>query len=624
MAATLDDVLSELQKLSANSTNLNNFISKTYGASSKSTATTTTSSSSSISKLFDDMTNPAKKVTDGINKVFQIGISQTLDYAQDRVMDINNSLQTVADIFSKRESALLDLAGQIVMQIEDELTLRTKINEETGLTGELSEDLRQSIVNSIPGTLLMGYGIERMAEFYTTLVDQSGKFTLLNQDVLVRTAQVTRAFTGDITKTAQYISEYQKIGVGAADTLEAINKIGVKSLELGLKSKKTVEDVSTNIGKLNEYGFKNGIQGLAEMARKATEFRMSFDEVFKVADKVFSPEGAIELSANLSIIGGQLGAFNDPLKLMYMATNNVEGLQDALIGAAKNLATYNVEQGRFEITGINLRKAKAMADELGISYSEFAKGAVAAAERTQAATALMSTGLQMKDDDREFLTNLAQMEKGEMVIRVPESLAARIGSPMVVQLNQMTSELKNELIKNKDAFAQMDAKDIAMQQLTLQEQINRNVMAIAAVAKVRISQMIREVPKGNIMETVELLAAKFGKNVEDFTKIDVKTGRLSLLPGAEDVIEKVKGVIGDATGGTKALEMIQSYLKSNEEKKKTEEEKTIVENRFTFNATPSLLDSLGRHIARSPQTWEDIYGAHSENRKSYTYGGRGF
>lgn len=641
MAKTLDDLYNQLVNIN---TTLNKRGTSGGGASAAAAAAgagdtggfgdgITGAFGSAISSIYDAATGLIRGIAKGTGALYSAGIVQTQEYDRERVIGGEKILGLLSKIGDRQgfiKSALLELGDQIIYQLEDEAKLRTKINEETGLTGDLSEDVRRSILNASPAVLQMGYGMEQLSTFYTKMIENSGRFNIVNKDILERTAQVSRAFVGDLSKMADHMSSFEKVGVGAADTLEYLNVIGVKSLELGLRSKKTVEDVTTNLGKLNEYGFKNGIQGLAEMSRKATEFRLNMDSTFTIAEKVFDPEGAIKLSAELSVIGGQLGAFNDPLKLMYMATNNVEGLQDALIDAAKSLATYNTEQGRFEVTGINLRKAKAMADKLGISVGELSKGAIAAAERTQAATALMATGLQMKDDDREFLTNLAQMEKGEMVIRVPESLAAKLTDKMgreiktAIPLNEITEPLKNELIKNKDAFAKTDAKEIAMNQLSVQERIERNLMAVAAVAKVRLSQEMKDTSQPAIKQ-MEQIAAMFGVAVEDFTVN--KGGKLSMIEGGEDII---KGVVENINLNTndslqKASDMVTKYLdsvKTTKEKEKTE--KTIVENRFTFNASPSLLDSLGRHIARSPQTWEDIYGAHSENRRSYTYGGRGF
>jgi len=197
-----------------------------------------------------------------------------------------------------------------------------------------------------------------------------------------------------------------------------IEKAGRGSIALGLQAQKVTKELGSNIGKINEYGFQNGIQGLTKMVQKSIEFRMSMETAFKVADDVMDPDKAIDMAANLQAIGGAIGDFNDPLKLMYMATNNVEGLQDALIGVAGSLATYNEEQGRFEITGVNLRKAKAMAAELGISYSELANGAIAAAERSSAASELMASGLSLSDEQQEFLTNISTMKGGRMTIEL--------------------------------------------------------------------------------------------------------------------------------------------------------------------------------------------------------------
>ena len=271
-----------------------------------------------------------------------------------------------------------------------------------------------------------------------------------------------------------------------------------------------------------------------------------------------------------------------------------------------------------------------MAEQLGVDYNELAKGAIAAAERTQAATALMSTGLQMNDEDREFITNLSQMEKGEMVIKIPESLSAKLTKEMgqkietAIPLSQMTESLKNELIKNKDAFAKMDAKEISMKQLSLQEQINRNVMSIAAVAKVRITDMLKNAATGDVEGTAELLAVKFGKSIEDFTEIDKKTGKLKFLSGAENLIGEIKKDLGLTTTRDQATKRVEDYLKAKEQEKTVNTEKTIIENKFTYSSIPSWMDGWQREMMKNPQTWQDVNERFYNDVKDFTYSGRGF
>ena len=137
------------------------------------------------------------------------------------------------------------------------------------------------------------------------------------------------------------------------------------------------------------------------MSQRAIEFRMNIEDTFSLADKVWSPEGSIELVSNLQMIGGAVGDLNDPLKLMYMSTNNVEGLQESLINATKSLVTYNNEQGRFEITGANLRRAKEMADLMGVSMDKLGTISIAAAERSSAATDLMASGIEFTGEEGE-------------------------------------------------------------------------------------------------------------------------------------------------------------------------------------------------------------------------------
>lgn len=400
-----------------------------------------------------------------------------------------NPLSLLKGGFTKIEEEILD-------QLTRESQLKSEINSKTTLTLQLSKDLREDILESAVNAAKFGFTINQLGELYTGLAEKSGRYALINQETMDLAAPVAATLSMNMEQLSETINEFEKVGKGANDTLETIFEVEKKSMVLGLNGKKMVADLQTNIGKLNEYGFKKGIDGLAEMTRKATEFRMSIQEAFTIADKVMNPEGALELTANLQVLGGAIGDFNDPLKLMYMATNNVEGLQDALIDASKSLATYNQEQGRFEITGVNLRRAKEMATQLGVSYQELAKGSIAAAERSSAATSLMMSGLQMKDEDKELLLNLSRMEKGEMVIKIPKTMAQEFEGRTEVKLDQMTEGLKQKLIANAEAIKEMTPENMAMAQLTETQKMAGYLEYIAAYYKRRGTQAFRGVLQG--------------------------------------------------------------------------------------------------------------------------------
>jgi len=381
---------------------------------------------------------------------------------------------------------LVDVLGKSLVQyFEQQTALLEKVNIEAGLTGQLSKDFREEITKANPRLLQLGISFGDLADSASRLVTQTGRFALINRETFERAGEVAAAFVGNLRDLVEMYPEFEKIGVGAADAQEKISEAGSRSLQLGLRAKTTTSELSKNIGKLNEYGFKNGINGLSDMTRKATEFRMSMDETFKIADKVMNPEGAIDLSANLQVLGGAIGDFNDPLKLMYMATNNVEGLQDALNGAAAGLTTYNNEQKRFEITGVNLRRAKAMADSLGISYQELSKGAIAAAERSSAAADLFSRGLSLDDDQQRFITNLAQMKGGQMTIELQSEFLKEKFGKNEIALKDLDQNQANLLLKYQDEFKQLSENDIVRNQATNIENIKRDANFIAAYLRLQ-------------------------------------------------------------------------------------------------------------------------------------------
>lgn len=387
-------------------------------------------------------------------------------------------------------TGLNSLFEGMVNIVNKEVELRNKLNSQIGIGKELSRSYRDNIVDAFDGVQGMGYSFDELADTSISATKETGRFFTLNSSVMEDMAVTSRAFIGDMKEMAPILRSFELVGIGAEKTLENINAGGKSSLTLGLNIRKTTEEFQKNIGKINQYGFENGVQGLNRMVQKSIEFRMNMQNVFDIAEKVMSPEKAIDLAANLQVLGGAVGALGDPFQMMYMATNNVEGLQDALIGAAESLATYNSEQGKFEISGVNLRRARAMAEELGMSYQDLSNMAIAAAERTSAAQDIMAAGVSVDETQIEFLTNLARMGKdGKMVIEVPTILQEQLGKTIELEdLNQTTADA---ILNNQKEFEKMNTKDIALEQFTETQKLALTVSEIAAMLKVEFAKTYR-------------------------------------------------------------------------------------------------------------------------------------
>jgi hypothetical protein len=416
------------------------------------------------------------------------------------ISDYDSSQKVNTSILRGNSDAIQD---EILKQLKKESDLHTQINEKMSITGDLSRSYRDTILDTLPNAAQLGFDISNITDMVTTLADNSKRFNLVSKDTMEKSFETARAFGMTLPQIAEAMSEFEKVGLGSADTLVSINTASRASMSLGLNSRKITKDLTDNLGKLNQYGFANGVEGLNRMAQKAAEFRMSMEQTFTVAEKVMNPESAIELTANMQMLGGAIGDLNDPLKLMYMATNNVEGLQDAIQGAASTLATYNKEQGRFEITGANLRRAQEMAKQLGVDYKEFAKGAIASQERIVANNTLLSKGFVMSDKDREFLTNMSQMKNGKMTITVPESLQDQLGKQSEIALNDLSQQQIDVLKENRKKLEEMNPVDIAKGQFTsiknIENMLQSSALVVARGAKNRALGTNENVNKPGIL-----------------------------------------------------------------------------------------------------------------------------
>jgi hypothetical protein len=302
-----------------------------------------------------------------------------------------------------------------------------------------------------------------------------------------------------------------------------------------------------------------------------------------------------------------------------MATNNVEGLQDAIIGSAKSLATYNQEQGRFEITGANIRRAKEMSNATGISYKELTNTAIAAQERLSATADLMANGLTFKNEgDKEFLTNLAHMKDGKMVIDIPSGLQKQFEGVKDGQLSleNMSQKQIDALLEQRREFEKKSDTEIIQSQLTVLSNISTNASYILEILKNRVGrtgQKAIETKLGLNTQDVNATMAKYSSMAANTIK-DTDRKANEYFFGKENDINKPKPK-GVAKQDYKPVDVQQKPANNNQttqESKQTNENVTI---QMEIKANDSHVDKIKRTLIQSV-TAEDIRSyLHSHKKK---------
>ena len=398
--------------------------------------------------------------------------------------DVENTVDKIVDRLSSFDIPGLigDLTGgatkviQTIAQMDAEM--RTNLEGQGSAYGELADGMRKQI--GFIGSEVANYGVtmKNTIDGVRSLTEASGKLALVGKQTIAEGLEASAAYTKSNTFLLENVEKFRSVGLGLADAAKSVNDIGKSSIGMGLNAKKVTDTLVTNLDKLNSYGFKNGIEGLGRMVQQAQSLGISIDKTLNIANDLFDPAKAIDMTANLQALGGAFGDFGDPIKLMYDATNNVDGLQDSLIGAAKSLATFNTEQGRFEVSGANLRRANEMAKALGMSTGELTNMAVRAANKFEIMSKI-DMFPSIKPDQKEFVANLATLKGGKVGFDIPEDIAKKMGMEEGFHSIEEMGGSIGEFQKLQEKMAAQNPIDIARSQYTATTNIMNTVNSIA-------------------------------------------------------------------------------------------------------------------------------------------------
>lgn len=469
-------------------------------------------------------------------------MSQELISMGDTLKSMENPNQIIQNIGKM-------VAGQAITYMQQQSALIDHMNAKVGLTGKLSENFRSEITKASPEVLRMGIGFKDLAVFAGDLTEKTGKFLTMSSEGMIRSASVAQAYVGSLGELSEMLPEFQKVGYGFTDTVEHIGKIGKDSMEVGLRAQTVSKNIGENIGKLNEYGFKKGVDGLGKMAQKAIEFRTSMSDVFNIADKTMDITDSINMSAELIALGGAVGDFLDPFKLSYMAVNDVGGLQDALLGMSQSLATYNNETNKYEVTGVNLRLAREQARALGVDMKTLTNSAIAGAERQSVHNDLMARGIVMSKESEQFVTNISQMKDGKMVIEVGGDLEKKLGMKQVA-IDSMTQAQFQLITDMQNDIKQKDETGIIRDQASNVMIIQRDLSFLAALARNAAGDRLSKDAEVTLLKQLDKYGfGKEGASLKEKSEVATNKYAPQVAPLVNKTIDDGKELINRATDG---------------------------------------------------------------------------
>jgi hypothetical protein len=281
-----------------------------------------------------------------------------------------------------------------------------KFAKTMGRTTENSLGLKQNLNASYSSIVDLGGKMSDAVDMQEGLFKASGRNLVLLKS---QAAELFAASSVSGIGSEKLQESFYDVGMEVAHIGENMFKISEVASQMGVNAQAVSVTVTGNLDKLNRYGFVNGVEGLAKMASKAQALKFDVTQTFNLAENLMSPEKAIEVAASIQRLGGAATALTDPLKLMDLAQNDVEGLQEEIAKLAKQYTYFDEKTQSFQIMKGAKSQLREVASALDIDRAEFEKLALSSANLNKKMSE-MRLGFDASKEDKELLANLSQLE----------------------------------------------------------------------------------------------------------------------------------------------------------------------------------------------------------------------
>ena len=497
-----------------------------------------------------------KKLNDELKKDQEATLSFTDKYITKYSIGVSNIKNTISGIIKSAASGFGEGGIFDSKAIEILETQAQDIANSFGVSRGRIEEFKQIIADASPELIKLGIDQEQVAKNYETIAKEMGSAASLGTEAIVEMSAAAKATGQDVGSLAK---EFRNVGVSMYDVGDQMKDVANYARSVGVSVNAVSSGVVSNLGKLNTFNFAGGIDGLTKMAAQASRLGVDMGKVFKIADDLFSPEKAIDMSAALQRLGVTSSGLLDPLRAMDMAQNDPAALQNEILNISKEFTKFNEVSGKMEILPGSKRRLREVAEALGMSAEELAGMSIKAADFDRKMSQIkLPDFAEGSEETKELIASMAQMKGGVATINVKDE---KTGEVVLKQVDQLTPE-DIEKLKNSQTEQAKSVEELAYDQLTQLQQINTGINGVKASAAFgkATSEPIEKL-YNTMMQTSATIAKDYGSRAQtsDFREI---------TDAVAQPMEKyvVSGIQGDDKGREQALnDMLGNLARIEEE-----------------------------------------------------------
>ena len=407
--------------------------------------------------------------------------------------------------------------------------------------------IRQNIANAIPDVTALGGNLDLIVSMQQEVSIALGKNMVVSSDAFKEMYAASKASGQEVSVMT---SKFKDVGISIYDATKQMGDVVNIARASGVNASAVSGQVLQNMEALNKYNFEGGVQGLAKMAAQATSLRIDMKDSLAFAEKVFNPEGAINMAAAMQRLGVAQGDLLDPLRMMDLAQNDPGELQNQIAKMSQQFVQLKKDGTGFEIMPGAKRQMREIEAEMGLPLGQLSKMALASADLDDKMKKIKFP--QATDEQKTMIANMAEMKGGQYVVNFTDK-DGKAQEKAVSELNPDDMKALVEASKPKSM------EELAKGQLNTSERIAGILEGIskrlpAAIAGSRggkaVTEAPREIVEGLGTVTKGVTSKKIGKGLDETTDI------------AFDALNKVAKGTGSMADVTTALSKISENTKT--------------------------------------------------------------
>jgi len=438
--------------------------------------------------------------------------------------DISNLTNAITESLKKAGEGLTNL-NSVAKNLNDQiLAFNAQLAGSFGRTQDGVQGLRKELIVALPEVSRLGGELKDVFAIQQGVAKELGNTNiLLGQTVsdLFVAGKAVGVASADIPAM---VGGFRDAGIEVGVIKDRIQETVNGARAVGANTVEVFQTTQQNLGLLNKFGFQNGVEGLSKMASTLVQMRVNMYDIERLADTVFTPEGAIETVAAFQRMGVAVGDLADPFRLMYLASEDMEELTKQMVSMTSKFSYFDEKTKEFKLFSNAKRDLRDLAQATGLQYDSLVKMSFAQTKMNQLSSQFKFSNFDK--DDQQLIANFAQFSKakGDFVVKIDRE------EKLVTQLN-------------KDDVEKLRGKPETVEEIAMDSLDEQKLQTQALVA---IQNLLAGVPVGS-------------KPTQDIFQV-IRAGFETASVGVGGATKRISGAISTIDSGYAKLPKLLSDI----------------------------------------------------------------